>query len=383
VARFFPQVGRAVCSVAGGNIRAPDGRRLVGQYQFVGGVADRLNVLGNRIGNRSSLEHVDWPVGPDECASAIFARRTRISQASVFLGFLSAGILLQVASGHRDGDHDYLLWAYMGLFGVAGISRLISVWMLARHSEPAVISTKRKKNPLRASFRELTSGPGGKLLLYLVAVQAAVQMSGPYFTPFMFNTLELSYAQFVALIAIAFTARIFLLPVWGRYAHQVGAMRLLWVGAWGITPLSGFWVLSQNFWWLMFVQILAGAMWAAYELAFFLLFFESIAEEKRTGMLTLYNLVNTSAWVLGSLLGGLVLFAMNTSFAGYMTIFAASSVGRCLALLLLMRIPQFEVEADEIGLRTISIRPNGASLDAPVLPSLPDQVMEEAPAQAS
>jgi hypothetical protein len=55
-------------------------------------------------------------------------------------------------------------------------------------------------------------------------------------------------------------------------------------------------------------------------------------------------------------------------------IFALSSVGRGLALMLLVHAMPREVEAAEVGVRTIAIRPNGASLDAPVLPSLPDQV---------
>ena len=35
-------------------------------------------------------------------------------------------------------------------------------------------------------------------------------------------------------------------------------------------------------------------------LAFFLLFFESIPEDERTSVLTLYNLINTAAWVGGA-----------------------------------------------------------------------------------
>jgi len=33
-----------------------------------------------------------------------------------------------------------------------------------------------------------------------------------------------------------------------------------------------------------------------------------------------------------------------------------------------------DVESDEIGLRTVAVRPGSASLDTPVLSSLPDQL---------
>jgi hypothetical protein len=79
------------------------------------------------------------------------------------------------------------------------------------------------------------------------------------------------------------------------------------------------------------------------------------------------------AFVAGALLGGAVLLYTGASHAGYMLIFGVSSIGRCFALLLLARVPELEVEAAAIGVRPMAVRPNGASLDAPVLPSLPDQ----------
>ncbi|MCG6157468.1 MFS transporter [Rubinisphaera margarita] len=307
-----------------------------------------------------------------------FAARTRISQACVFAGFMSAGLLLQWAS-----DNDVLLTAYAVLFGVAAFCRLISALMLAGQSEPIPIPPLMTRQPLRRIFADVCKGPGGQLLMFLVAVQAAVQLSGPYFTPFMFNNLKLSYMEFMILIAAAFLFRIFSLPAWGQLASRVGAHRLLWIGAVGIVPVSFGWVISQNFYWLLAIQAYSGAAWAAYELAFFLLFFESIPEEKRTGMLTVYNLINVGAWVSGSLFGGLILYTMQTSFTSYLLIFGLSALGRVLALGLLARVPKIEVESQEIGMRTIAVRPNGANLDAPVLPSMPDQIPDSVTAQAS
>ena len=135
-------------------------------------------------------------------------------------------------------------------------------------------------------------------------------------------------------------------------------------------------MLSQNFLWLNALQVCSGILWAAYELAFFLLFFESIAEEERTSVLTIYTLMNTVAWVAGSLVGGLILFSFDTSFNGYLVIFAASSVARLAALALLARVPRIIVDSDQMAVRTVAVRPGAASLNTPVLPSLPDQVRD-------
>jgi MFS family permease len=227
--------------------------------------------------------------------------------------------------------------------------------------------------PWREVFQHLRQQSGGRLLVYLVAVQAAVQMAGPYFTPFMFKKLGLSYAQYVALILLAFIAKVIALPLWGRVAHRTGARTLIWIGGIGIVPLSAGWIVSEQLPWLVCLQVVGGITWAAYELAFILLFFESIREEERTSLLTVFNLINTIAWVGGALLGGAMLYACGASYTGYMVIFGVSSLCRCLSLLLLARVPAMEVEADQIGVRTVAVRPNGATIDAPVLPSLPDQ----------
>lgn len=192
----------------------------------------------------------------------------------------------------------------------------------------------------------------------------------------MFRKLNFSYGQFVGLISVAFLAKMIAFPIWGQVAQKIGARKLLWIGGWGIIPMSISWVFSQNMAWLLIIQIAGGVFWAAYELAFFLLFFEAIAEEHRTSLLTVYNLLNTSAWVLGSLIGAWVLFTMGGTFESYLWVFGLSSLGRGLALFLLAKLPASEVASDGMSVRTLSVRPNAASLDTPVLPSLPDQIPE-------
>lgn len=306
---------------------------------------------------------------PRSVRSRFFASRTRISQAGVLLGFLVGGVLLQYASAY---GHD--LHGFATIFGIAGVCRLLSAWSLRSHSEPVPLPAKIRHIPWKKVRHHLHVSSGGRLLVYLVVMQAAVQMAGPFFTPFMLKKLSFAYGELVALFSVAFLSKVIALPFWGRIAKRIGARSLLWIGGIGIVPLSAGWLLTQHFSWLMFLQMIGGVFWAAYELAFFLLFFESIAEEERTSVLTIYNLLNTMAWVAGSLVGGALLFSFDTSFNGYLLVFALSSVGRLAALLLLARVPRIVVDSDEMGVRTIAVRPGTESLDAPVLPSLPDQL---------
>jgi MFS family permease len=308
---------------------------------------------------------------PRSVRPGFFANRTRISQAGVFAGLLIGGVLLQYASVDERG-----LYAYAMLFGMAGCCRLLSAWMLQLQSEPIPLPANMRQIPWKRLFHHLHASSGGRLLVYLVVVQAATQMAGPFFTPFMLKKLEFTYGELVALFSIAFVSKVISLPVWGHVAKRIGARQLLWIGGIGIVPWSAGWIVSQHIAWLGILQILGGVAWAAYELAFFLLFFESIAEEERTSVLTIYNLLNTTAWVIGSLIGGVLLLSFDASFRGYHFIFALSSVGRIAALALLARVPRLVVDSDSMGIRTVAVRPGAASLDTPILPSLPDRLRD-------
>ena len=91
---------------------------------------------------------------PRRCArgSLRFARGP--PQAALFLGFLLGGVALQFASA----DH-CVLNTFAALFAVAGISRLFSVWMLVRITEPTPIPGKMRHLTWR---RDATSTGGGQ-----------------------------------------------------------------------------------------------------------------------------------------------------------------------------------------------------------------------------
>jgi hypothetical protein len=86
----------------------------------------------------------------------------------------------------------------------------------------------------------------------------------------------------------------------------------------------------------MTVQALSGFAWAAYELGFFLMLFESVPIARRVRLLTIYNVANTSAWCCGAMVGGTVLGFIGPSPTAYYCLFAISTCGRALAFVFLL-----------------------------------------------
>ena len=292
---------------------------------------------------------------PSSLRSTFFARRSRTNQLCTLCGFLVGGLIL-----HTARNNDNLLIGFGILFMLAGCFRLISVLLLLKHQgqradEMSMLniatqtipkasnananpnSTTTNTEPFRC-HNEVSLSRGYRLVLFLAIVQGMVQMSGPYFTPFMLKQLSFSYGAFVAVLSISFIAKAISMPIWGYLARKRGARWLLWTGAISIVPLAAMWNVSNSLAWLLFVQAASGTAWAAYELGFFLMFFDTLPSSQRTRILTHYNLANTSAWFCGSLLGGWYLSHMGATPAAYHTLFFVSTLGRLCALGLLWNI---------------------------------------------
>ena len=121
-----------------------------------------------------------------------------------------------------------------------------------------------------------------------------------------------------------------------------------------LVPLSGLWVVSDRFAYLLGLQLFAGFAWAGFELTNILNFFDCTDDRNRAQVLSLYNLLNGIAIVTASLLGGLVLQALGSR--GYTYIFLASSACRAVAVLFLARGVGARRQAGEHSFRNVFFR---------------------------
>jgi MFS family permease len=311
---------------------------------------------------------------PAERRAAYFARRSRAAHVAVLVGLAGAGLTLQLADQAGQA-----LRAFAAIFLFAGACRFISAWLLSRHTEPVKPDDEHRVVPMRELLSRARHSHDGKLLVFMLAMQTAVQISGPYFTPYMLAQIHMSYGQYLLLIATSYTARVLVMPMLGGLVQRIGSHRVLWYSGMSVIPLSTLWLASDHIVYLFFVQLTAGACWAAYEFVTFLLLFETIKEEERTSVLTTFNLFNAIAMVIGSTIGGFVLHRLGTDHRAYLAIFALSGVVRLTTLLLLRRaaraIPESSVPAPPVPVptRIEAVRPNLGSLEKPILPGLPER----------
>ena len=336
---------------------------------------------------------------PKRVRANFFACRARISQICTLVGFAAGGLALHLAHDKLApaGSHEAsLLIAFAAIFLVGSACRFLSAGFLTQQSEPSAGRYQTRLVSLRQIVSTTSGDVGGRLVLYLLAVQTAVQISGPYFTPFMLGEERMSYLSYMLLIGLCFVGKAIALPLWGRVAHYAGARRLLWIGGVSIVPIAGLWLFSDLFdtwrtpltvhigsfaftWeisgefvYLGCIQLTSGIVWAAYELAMLLMFFEAIPRQDRAGVLTFYNFGNAAALVLGSVIGAAILQLLGENHQAYLILFGISSLFRLFTVPLLLRTPERTMEIVQPAVRVIAVRPDDGGLDRPILPSLPE-----------
>jgi predicted MFS family arabinose efflux permease len=271
---------------------------------------------------------------PSRVRARYFAWRTRVSQWGIALGFVGGGVALQLSD--RLGIP---LAVFALLFLAASASRFTSAGLLASQSEPQPPRCSGPRPSLTMIFHWLTDGANGRLLVYLMAAQAAVQISSPYFNPYLLGELHFSYLIYVIVVCTAIVAKIAFLPTVGRIADRVGARCVFLMSAAAIIPSSALWLVSNRWGYLIAIQIYSGMAWCAFDLATLLLFFETIPRQRRVDVLAYFNLATSAATAAGSLLGAGVLAALGTNQHAYWVLFALSTVARAAAIVLLVRIP--------------------------------------------
>jgi MFS family permease len=329
---------------------------------------------GTGMAGGSSWNTWVGPLVPSRVHARYFARRTLLSQSAQVLAFVAGGVSLQWGTAWGEPLRPFAL-----LFLAAAMSRFLSSYVLSIQSEPCPPGDELVTLKLRQLASRVRQDRIGRMLLYMLAVQSSVQIAAPYFTPYMLRHLEFSYWEYVVLICAAYLAKIACLPWLGRLIDRWGAKHVLWLSGLAISPVPALWLVSDSIAYLLGLQMFSGAVWGGFELSMLLLFFETLPRHQRVSILTVFNLANATAVLLGSLAGGMLLSAMYSSPQAYWTIFVISSFARLAALGLLVRLPQGVFRRTVLSPRPVTAHWRVGSPERAVAPGVQLRVVAQRP----
>jgi MFS family permease len=185
----------------------------------------------------------------------------------------------------------------------------------------------------------------------------------------------------LTLIGASFLAKVIALTFLGRLAPRVGTLRLLRWSAVALILIPALWIVIRTFPGLVALQLFAGVPWAAHEFASFLLFFDAIPRAERTSLLSILNLANATATLVGSLVGGALfggaLFgtgvlggALPAGWQAYWILFGGSALLRLGAFFFLVPLAVGREPALRLSFRAIALNPSAGAVLRPIWASI-------------
>ncbi len=179
----------------------------------------------------------------------------------------------------------------------------------------------------------------------------AIYISSPFFTPYMMNDLKLSMFQFVLLSSIPYFGRALFFNYWGKVGKGFGAFFGIGLTGLYISIIPIIWVISRNYNFLIFSEILAGIAWGGFELNQVLMIQNFMHQSMKVGsrvLLGIHMALANICGVLGAIVGSLLMDA----HLSFYQIFLCSSILRFLAILILIKLAFFN-KNKQLGLKQI------------------------------
>lgn len=200
------------------------------------------------------------------------------------------------------------------LFNIGFIARISSTAIQVYLGSKVIIQTPIKNTQINSS--KVIFNPSyfdnflKKFLIFfglLGVFKFSVNISSPFFLPYMIKELHFSQLQFAFLTTIPLLAKVLFGPFWAKRAYGKRTLKIMHFSSLmvGITPLL--WVFSGNIIYLSLVEFYSGVFWSAFELGIILLIQQAVLAAPRTLLgeqMAFLNLFGLAGSMLGARLLG-------------------------------------------------------------------------------
>ena len=227
------------------------------------------------------------------------------------------------------------LSGYQMAFGLAFVLGGLSTISFSRlkDSGSGLVAGQRGWLHVPELIGELRAAPVFAALCATAALwNFSLNISGPFFNVYLVQELKASPTM------VAFTGAIFTVTALSSQARMGGLMdrwgarRLQLVASFSIWTVPLLLIFATAPWHMIFINLVAGIMWAAYNLASFNLLLVITPQEHRARFAALYQLLVTISLAAGAAVGSVII-----SWGGFLAIFIVSAVMRLITSFLYAR----------------------------------------------
>ncbi len=198
-------------------------------------------------------------------------------------------------------------FGFLVLFAIAGLARLVSAAFLNRIHEPPYHRQPSDDFSLLDFIRRAPRAHFGRFVFYNTLIQFSGGVIGPFFAWYLLGQLNLTTFQFAQIGTVQMLVLFGCQPLWGRLADRVGNKRILSIGGIGVIGIPVLLLGSDNFYYLLAVQVYDGLTWSAYNIAATNYFFDIVTPAKRARCTAYNSLFVTTGAVLGIFVGATIM----------------------------------------------------------------------------
>lgn len=202
---------------------------------------------------------------PQKQRGVFFAGRSRLTMATSLAVFLGGGLFLSFS------DSMELAWVgFFFLFFVAALGRAFSCFFLWSMHDPEPQPLMAEANQFFGTLRVIRQAMHDKTFrnysFFVAGMQGMVAISGPFFAVYMLNELDFTYLQYSLNLMASIATQFFMLRYWGKVSDKRGNRLVMLICSAAIPVIPLLWLVSANFYYLLFAQLLSGLAWSGFNL---------------------------------------------------------------------------------------------------------------------
>ncbi|MEY4640363.1 MAG: hypothetical protein RLZZ227_357 [Pseudomonadota bacterium] len=251
------QTGLMLCLALVALLRSPD-------------VVQTLIMLAVLYHAASNLIQPQWrawmgSLVPQKQRGVFFAARTRLTMATSLMVFLGGGLFLTFSANVGYAGAGFFL-----LFLTAAAGRAMSCYFLWKMHDPEPQPVLPEANlffsTLRIVAQSLRDDTFRNYSFFVAGMQGMVAISGPFFAVYMLNELKFSYIEYSLSLMASIATQFFMLRWWGKISDKHGNRLVMLLCSAAIPVVPVLWLFSNDFYWVLFVQLASGLAWSGFNL---------------------------------------------------------------------------------------------------------------------
>ncbi|NUM56162.1 MAG: MFS transporter [Candidatus Hydrogenedentes bacterium] len=261
-------------------------------------------------GNLTNCAWNSWvrDLVPTPVFGTFFAKRMALATFIGAVLSVAGAIAVDMGKQHYGSP----IGAYTGIFVIAAVSAVVSLFFIARMPEPEmpVQSGATVREILRQPLRDATFR---SVLIFLAWWNFAVNFAAPFFAVYMIRKLEMSMVWVIGLSVLSQMVNVLFFRVWGRLADRYSNKSVLTVSGplfivtflvWPFTTMPDAYFLTIPL--LIAIHVLAGISTAGVTLCTSNLAFKAAPYGKATAYLAVNALISGVMATIAPVAAGLV-----------------------------------------------------------------------------